>query len=735
MAQVYRGQTLQVRDARAVSNRDELQELRSFFDSGPVVPPPDALSPSKPTKKLSKSRSLFSIGKRDQPDQIESVKGSREGERLLPQPEGTFARKLGGHTVYMLGNTNKPNYAMNEGSFATLPVRPTLLSQQTRSASYSHHPLPASTLRRPSILKMRSDTNVRTPVGDPFLKGIPPASRSSDNQATISDLSGDTLEISSSALRSPMNSYSSLHPVPEISPPNSETQSRGIHPSGQAETCGLHKSFKDACVQTDDVLSMHRRGIEETVQQITVAFCSDNKVEGISLPLTPPPSSTSLGVRVEPLTSSTPPQPNSQRRRRRRRRMSKAPLDPSQYDTTHSHFEILDLELMEDKEQAFEQLVGIYKQHKFLRDAEDELHQQQLGDVSAGLVAQKEVNRKLVNMLKEKGVSMQEIRAATGACIEVNLSSSDIVLSPRSSPDLLDIDASRFYEGQQLDRFRDFQAPESNKLHATSSQGDRHPLFKTLEELPTPVPTKPLPSVPTRSSMFVPRSSMMASPMVRSKSLTENTSQSIDADSIDERMRRLEMAFNFPHRRKRSGSTFSANFSPSKHTELDSLLEEDSSEPASDSHAPFESCTTEFRTNRDNSPSSCSSSYGNSYSGGLHIHAADSAYAPFIRLTSGESSSMSSSNNVDDTSFTARITYTRPHHQMPTAIRGDVTSLEETGSPGPSRQRRGSLPTPTPSLAGKSPTNSKSPSIDEATWGTLLLGLVKGPDRNSSGTA
>ncbi|KAG8823211.1 hypothetical protein FRC19_004399, partial [Serendipita sp. 401] len=189
MAQVYRGQTLQVRDARAVSNRDELQELRSFFDSGPVVPPPDALSPSKPTKKLSKSRSLFSIGKRDQPDQIESVKGSREGERLLPQPEGTFARKLGGHTVYMLGNTNKPNYAMNEGSFATLPVRPTLLSQQTRSASYSHHPLPASTLRRPSILKMRSDTNVRTPVGDPFLKGIPPASRSSDNQATISDLS------------------------------------------------------------------------------------------------------------------------------------------------------------------------------------------------------------------------------------------------------------------------------------------------------------------------------------------------------------------------------------------------------------------------------------------------------------------------------------------------------------------------------------------------------------------
>ncbi|KAG8832718.1 hypothetical protein FRC18_004647 [Serendipita sp. 400] len=621
MAQVYRGQTLQVRDARAVSNRDELQELRSFFDSGPVVSPPDALSPSKPTKKLSKSRSLFSIGKRYQPDQIESVKGSREGERLLPQPEGTFARKLGGHTVYMLGNTNKPNYAMNEGSFATLPVRPTLLSQQTRSASYSHHPLPASTLRRPSILKMRSDTNVRTPVGDPFLKGIPPASRSSDNQATISDLSGDALEISSSALLSPMNSYSSLHPVPEISPPNLETQSRSSRPSGQAETYGLHKSFKDACVQTDDVLSMHRRGIEETVQQITVAFCSDNKVEGISLPLTPPPSSSSLGVRVEPLTSSTPPQPNSQRRRRRRRRMSKAPLDPTQYNMTHSHFEILDLELMEDKDQAFEQLVGIYKQHKFLRDAEDELHQQQLGDVSAGIIAQKRVNRKLVNMLKEKG------------------------------------------------------------------------------------------------------------------SLTENTSQSIDADSIDERMRRLEMAFNFPHRRKRSGSTFSANFSPSKHTELDSLLEEDSSEPASDSHAPFESCTTEFRTNRDNSPSSCSSSYGNSYSGGLHIHAADSTYAPFIRLTSGESSSMSSSNNVDDTSFTARITYTRPHHQMPTAIRGDVTSLEETGSPGPSRQRRGSLPTPTPSLAGKSPTNSKSPSIDEATWGTLLLGLVKGPDRNSSGTA
>ncbi|KAG8819451.1 hypothetical protein FRC17_010439 [Serendipita sp. 399] len=743
MAQVPAASPLQVRDARTVSNRADLKELRNFFDSAPITSFPAASSPPQPTKKLSKSRSLFSIGKKERVNDTGSISVSENSEKLVSQPVGTLARKVGDHTVYMLAATGQTNYSRREGSFATLPSRPVHLSQQTRSASYSHPPLAVSTPRRPPILTTQSETNVNTTASGRFTITV---TRSSDEETTKSDLSGEISSMKSPFITS--TSYGSLSPVPELASLDSHVQAWDNHSPPHMTLSMPNKILRDACVQTDDQPKSSGTVNQTLAQPLTGISGSTDVLKDISFPLTPPPSLSSMNLQAKFPICESPPQPTSQKRRRRKKKLVKVPLDPIQYTMTHNHVEILDLEVMEDKEQAFEQLVEMYKQHKFLRDAEEELHQQRLGDVSAGLVAQKMVILKLVDMLRERGVSMQEIQATVGAYIDADISSNEPIFSPRNSPDLTDIDASRFHmlrKEKQLDRIRDFQASQYSYHCAEPAQVldgspiDKQPRFKTLQELPTPVPTQPLPPIPMqRSSMFVHRSSMMASPVVRSKSLTENAGHTFDSDSIDERMRRLESAFSFSHSGKASESTLSLSLSPNRHIELASLLEEDSSEPNSDSRVPLDSRNTDSTRDEGNDTNSSASSYSDLYSCGLNISVDSASNAPFMRLKSGDSSSASSLNPILDTmSGTPVSSGIRPRsHPRPQApcAGGDLSSLTDAPASGPSRRKRGSLPAKRSPAAGECSTNSKSPSLDEATWSSLLLGLVKSHGRNTSGT-
>lgn len=105
MASHKRVPNLQVRDARAVSDRHELEALKLFFNTTlPPDEPPShvfhgSFGKSATSKKASMRKSLFSRRKKRGSLDSDNFGSAEETHRRIPIPFGTVPRKLGGYVL------------------------------------------------------------------------------------------------------------------------------------------------------------------------------------------------------------------------------------------------------------------------------------------------------------------------------------------------------------------------------------------------------------------------------------------------------------------------------------------------------------------------------------------------------------------------------------------------------------------------------------------------------------
>lgn len=430
------------------------------------------------------------------------------------------------------------------------------------------------------------------------------------------------------------------------------------------------------------------------------------------------------------------------------------------YPESHKDYaEILDLEEMEDKDMACTQLAGMYKHQKFLRDAEHNLHQQRIADLTAGIMVQKMVNLKLLEALRERGMTPLEVQALVGTPLETTpmiASSSTDTLILEEDPAL---DPSRFAmlgKEAQLGRMREFGSSQGNLLSplvrppiTRAVTEDTLELNNSASELRlfesaqgsvspiSPVPSIPLPPSPfhrrATQSMLLPISRPVLSPSARSRSLTEinfPTSES-DASRIDERMTMLEMEFAMSRDTISRATTLSAMASPRI---LDDMApyEEFEAEHADGcgNITPFEIIIQEVDVSQELDPLISKASSDDGYHTGLHIMSLGSSWVAGESSSDsfGQSVSFSTDGNEADESQQDPFIDESTHFSQEIEEAIDSSVLTRGRRP---RVGRGAV---TPNTFYSEPSFTPRPmglSVDDSTWESVLARLTKSKDGRS----
>jgi hypothetical protein len=458
---------------------------------------------------------------------------------------------------------------------------------------------------------------------------------------------------------------------------------------------------------------------------------------------------------------------SSRSKKRVKKKRSMPMLSPSpisNFDSHNDYIEIMDLEEMEDKAMAFTQLAGMYKHQKYLRDAEHDLHRQRIADLTAGLVAQKMANLKLVDALREKGSTWQEIQGWIGASLDATQLVVDPSTDTLASEHTPVLDPSRFMmlgKEAQLGKMREFGSSQGDLLSPlvqtpilrastgdTSDFADSTPDLELMGHFPhslhrdiSPVPSIPLPLPPSdrrvAKSMLLPIARPAVLSNTRSRSFTEVTSTipSIDAFNIDEKMRRLELEFAFSRSDTGSTSTVSVLASPklqdetlpTEETEAIQSHAEDNTGADTPFEVIIEAVDMRLDQDQDTGPITSQASSDDGYQTGLHISSLGSSWATSESSSDGFAQSVSSGgHDADESLQDPFIAEPEADHEAQNVLYSSVASLLEP----PQDQRRpirgrGDL---TPHMFHSESSFTPRPSglsIDDGTSANLLMGSMR----------
>lgn len=461
----------------------------------------------------------------------------------------------------------------------------------------------------------------------------------------------------------------------------------------------------------------------------------------VTLPLTPPPSSTSLpSLRGRPLTTTL----HSTTASRKRVKKTKSTVVPHSTPIPNPdiiHLEIIDLEEMYDKELAFNQLSEMYKHQKFLREAEETFHRQKIADLTAGIMAQKMENLKLLQLLQQTGVTASEIQSVMGVTFDKPILSRETSADTLPSDEGPSLDPSRFAmlrKEEQFGRMCRFSSSngsipmfEEDENRRQVSSGDNtapllevdHVKASSLGPPLTPAPSLPLPPVPqTRKgthSMVITNSAPHILPVTRSRSLTEVSIPSIpylDSFTIEQNMRRLEREFR------------------------DSLGKRYNTSVGSDDSSPTSDMLEFYEAQEDDDFALSSTSNNAQFSlivqddEGI-VHDANTPETVSVEETDNRLCISSSLRLAISTLHSTEIS--NPDSSPPLSTEGspdpnmeagsiadsDASVIEYNGSIDHVRMRH-TIFTNVPSIIATAPSSPRPASVDDSSWGGLLIGLV-----------
>jgi hypothetical protein len=431
-------------------------------------------------------------------------------------------------------------------------VRPNLLRGHSEQPSFNTtwNPLDASDFIRPPlphVVERRcEDTGITTApcismMQEANFKTITTPTRENSAQTpTGLDMTRTNLP-SSTGVNHPMSSNRD----PGL--PNAAKQGQV---SSIIRTCSVSREKRDASVQTDAISFI----------DVTHSPTFPIKAREESfLPPTPPISSESLPSLTDKASGSRSPNMHKIKRRKKRRMTTESTPDTPPVPVLsypNEFLEVVDLEKMVDKSKAFEQLLAIYKQQRYLRDAEEELNQRRIADLTAGIISHEMENLRLMELLHHKGVPFQEIQDAPTFHEPFPPPAEPYGKSSNISQDS-QLDISRFTmlkKVDQLGRMRQFNWPqnevglplaENKNAYFDVKCGD----IESERALPVNDADTSNTSTPHDSSQ----------PPFAGVSLIDPYS---DADNIDQKMKTLEMEFISSQSRGSSQSTISINANP-----------------------------------------------------------------------------------------------------------------------------------------------------------------------------
>jgi hypothetical protein len=409
---------------------------------------------------------------------------------------------------------------------------------------------------------------------------------------------------------------------------------------------------------------------------------------------------------------------------------------------------------MEDRPEAFLRLAGMYKHQKFLREAEEDFHRQTIADLTAGLMAQKMENLKLVRLLQQRGISMPEIQAIGVISLDAIPVTRDISTDTFALEEGPNLDASRFAmlkKEEQFGLMRQFSSSQGSISTLEADASKRHGLsndansaFDLIQRVKasgsrailTPAPSMPLPSVPNIRrgihSMVVSNSMPVFALAARSRSLTEGNISSVpylDSFIIEHNMRRLEKECNSSIKRRESGSTESVTSTP----EILEILFGYNELNGNDENSAAQTLSTEqfslvvedvgdgfiIDTTMNSVPAT-----ENMSSSGLCISSGLTSISTFHTAES--------SNDADVSTFSSTNGSPDPNPEIShSPEEEDMAPLSRSQSIGPfdDVRTRHTLYTNVPSIETSTATPSPRPaSVDDVTWGALFMGLMRRAD-------
>ncbi|CAG7850152.1 SubName: Full=Uncharacterized protein {ECO:0000313/EMBL:CCA68383.1} [Serendipita indica DSM 11827] len=595
---------MQVRDARTGVNRQEMEDLRKFLDSGPqVFGPPASISTGSSLSKASVTKrsgiSFFRSKRRS--FEWQEVNHHDVSHEIAKVDDRMTPRKLGSHTVLMINypTTSAPRPFSRSISAGTFLDDSTLGPSQIRSASLTstskslsplmmHHTPSRSPLNRPpglagSTLPLPSNGSPRySHIMREELLFKPPSV--SSTAADIMDRTASRM-VPASSTETHLTQRFVHHRSSPLEPrraPIPQTLLR-VESEPLAHAASRMKVTKEVATQTDNQ--------ESFVLMPNTHGSSDETLSKVSFPLTPPPSNTTLST-VPAAFESKEDQASSKHRNRKRKGKAVVLSDHYEPDGDLNAIE-MELTRIEDKDQAFGKLWELYESQKALRRAENEMHQWQIADLKAGYMAEKMAHRRIARFLAQSGMSPDDICTISGVSGSPSLKES--TLASVTTFDMFHLDKARFtLLGKQvrLNQMEQFSAscqhsPEGQfgkELNTLDASSGLKPRKHTLPS-PSPVPTIPLPPIPTQGrnarSLIISSPRVLVSPIIRSKSLNQTPKTTFaDAIHIDERMALLEADFIASRSHSTTGSTDTISLGNSPqciHPELPCLVETDES--------------------------------------------------------------------------------------------------------------------------------------------------------------
>ncbi|PVF98665.1 hypothetical protein CPB86DRAFT_797113 [Serendipita vermifera] len=442
-----------------------------------------------------------------------------------------------------------PAYSTSEKGF-----RPSLLRGRSEQPTFNTTWNPSDT----SDLISSSFTRVIQRKGELGIDLASPSSAATTQEASPKSHVAPDQENDAQVLKEGSTTGTGSPSVPILNRPARPKRSRLPQSSGKQEQASSTVNAwvttgnkVDASVQTDPT-SVTRSLSREPSSRPKESF----------FPPTPPISSEILPPTGEKACICRFPSTQKTKRRKRQRTATESTLHNTpvpMLTPSNDLLDITDLEEAGDNSKAFEKLLAIYKQQKYLRDAEEDLNQQKIADLTAGIISHKMENLRLVEMLHSKGISLQEIQE--GATVP-----HELYFSPREPPvESSDIhntklDISRFTmlrKVDQLGRMRqshwppnDVESPRprrwTNDMTLSGEKGDD---------------TRPEEGQSRRNSgMQNPSTPLDSSqPTIAEAQHPDPYSH---ANDIDQKMKSLEMEFISSQSRGSSLPTLSINASP-----------------------------------------------------------------------------------------------------------------------------------------------------------------------------
>jgi hypothetical protein len=616
--------------------------------------------------------------------------------------------------------------------------------------------LPKSECRPPVAQSLKGESQPKSLPRTPTPDALPESETSLKMSRIPLKMSTRELGVTDADLRQPIHQQPAKQSPPPASrdPQNDKVLEQGFARVRVTETDPAHNSPAERAPQSPQQKAANRRAIYKARSNPPTPGRSDTVPPGLGLPLTPPPSLTSIPVLPNQTSMTSLQSSSSSKKRSKKAHATHVPHSTPMPNLDHVPLEIVDLEAMEDKQEAFLRLAGIYKQQKFLREAEEDFHRQTIADLTAGLMAQKMENLKLLQLLQQKGITMPEIQSVVGITPDATPLARDASADTLVLEEGPNLDAARFAmlkKEEQLGLMRQFSSSQGSipTLEADTSRrsglsNEANSAFELMQQVKasgsttilTPAPSMPLPPVPhsrrNSHSMAVSSSTPVFTPSARSRSLTDGNISSVpylDSFIIEHNMRRLERDCNKSIRRRESDSTESFTSTPEfleilfGYNGLNGSDENNDAQMMSAGQFSLvvedvgDMATLDTTTDDVPAPEDISNS-GLCISSGL-----TSSFSTFHTH---------SSNDADVSAFSSTNGSPDPNPETDGGAEDDgVAHLDGTPPMGPfdSVHTRRTIYTDVPSIKTSTATPSPRPaSVDDVTWGALFMGLMRRAD-------